>query len=169
MKAITVTQPFATLCAINAKRIETRGWKTDYRGPLAIHAGKGCPPEFVALAHTEPFFSILKAAGYALFGDLPRGAVIATCRLVECLQIGPRIAAFGVANEGEWRLTDQERAFGDYTPGRYAWLLADVQPLAAPIPARGALSLWAWEPGLSPTEFDRIYQGRFPSASPDRP
>lgn len=25
--------------------------------------------------------------------------------------------------------TDQERAFGDYTPGRYAWLLADIRAL----------------------------------------
>ena len=44
-----------------------------------------------------------------------------------------------------WPLTSQERAFGDYTPGRYAWLLSDVRPLAAPIPAKGQLGLWRWE------------------------
>jgi activating signal cointegrator 1 len=43
MKAITLTQPWATLVAIGAKRIETRSWPTNYRGPLAIHAAKGFP------------------------------------------------------------------------------------------------------------------------------
>ena len=30
--------------------------------------------------------------------------------------------------------TDQERAFGDYGPGRFAWLLADIRALPEPIP-----------------------------------
>lgn len=146
MKAITITQPFATLCAIKAKRIETRGWKTDYRGPLAIHAGKGCPSDFIYLANTEPFLSALKAAGYALFSNLPRGAVVATCRLEGCKIIERNTKGWGIMGDQAWMLTDQERAFGDYTPGRYAWLLADVQPLAEPVPARGALGLWDCEP-----------------------
>jgi hypothetical protein len=43
MKALTLTQPWATLVAIGAKTIETRSWPTSYRGPLAIHAAKGYP------------------------------------------------------------------------------------------------------------------------------
>ena len=43
MKVLTLTQPWATLVAIGAKRIETRSWSTKYRGPLAIHAAKGFP------------------------------------------------------------------------------------------------------------------------------
>ena len=34
VKALTLTQPWATLVAIGAKRIETRSWSTRYRGPL---------------------------------------------------------------------------------------------------------------------------------------
>jgi hypothetical protein len=41
MKGLTLTQPWATLVAIGAKRIETRSWPTRYRGLLAIHAGAG--------------------------------------------------------------------------------------------------------------------------------
>lgn len=41
-------------------------------------------------------------------------------------------------------ITDQ-RPFGDFTPGRYAWLLADVEALAEPVPARGRQGLWEWE------------------------
>ena len=44
MKALPVTQPYATLVALGAKHIETRSWSTRYRGPLAIHAGKGLGP-----------------------------------------------------------------------------------------------------------------------------
>jgi hypothetical protein len=36
MKALTLIQPWASLVAIGAKRVETRGWRTSYRGPLAI-------------------------------------------------------------------------------------------------------------------------------------
>jgi hypothetical protein len=39
-----------------------------------------------------------------------------------------------------------ETAFGDFGPGRYGWLLADVTPLPAPVAARGALGLWWWQP-----------------------
>lgn len=37
-------------------------------------------------------------------------------------------------------------AFGDYTPGRWAWKIEDVELLPEPVPARGALGLWAWTP-----------------------
>ncbi len=41
MKALTLTQPWAHLVAVGAKRVETRSWPTPYRGPLAIHAAQG--------------------------------------------------------------------------------------------------------------------------------
>ena len=31
MRAITLTQPWATLVALGFKKIETRSWSTDYR------------------------------------------------------------------------------------------------------------------------------------------
>lgn len=44
MRALTLHQPWATLVAIGAKRVETRSWATTYRGPVAIHAGRHRPP-----------------------------------------------------------------------------------------------------------------------------
>lgn len=38
MKALTLHEPYASLIAAGIKTIETRGWSTKYRGPLAIHA-----------------------------------------------------------------------------------------------------------------------------------
>jgi len=137
MKALTLTQPWATLVAIGAKRIETRSWRTPYRGSLAVHAAKSFPKSARAFA-------------FALdLGPLPTGAVIATCRLISCvptreLQHNRLIEVDYLAGCEDFLLDNRERAFGDYSPGRYAWLLADVKP-CEPIPAVGALSLWNWE------------------------
>ena len=43
MKALTVRQPWASLIAVGAKRVETRSWPTAYRGPRAIHVGMHAP------------------------------------------------------------------------------------------------------------------------------
>ncbi len=59
MKALTLTQPWATLVAIGAKCIETRSWRTSYRGPLAIHAAKGFPKAAWNLCLGQPFKSAL--------------------------------------------------------------------------------------------------------------
>lgn len=41
-------------------------------------------------------------------------------------------------------ISDQEKAFGDYAPGRFMWFLKNVRELKHPIPAKGALGLWEW-------------------------
>jgi activating signal cointegrator 1 len=43
MRGLTLTQPWATLVALGAKRVETRGWPRfpAVDGPIAIHAGAG--------------------------------------------------------------------------------------------------------------------------------
>jgi activating signal cointegrator 1 len=157
MKALTLTQPWATLVAIGAKQIETRSWATNYCGPLAIHAAAGLGPvggnsglnELVA---QEPFWTVLGAAG-CTFGrraptGLPFGAIVAVCELVCCTRItfaaGDARGWYGVVGR-DWSLTDRERAFGDYADGRYAWLLADIRALPTPIPAKGALRVWEWD------------------------
>lgn len=50
-----------------------------------------------------------------------------------------------MSDVGWWIITEQERAFGNYTPGRFAWLLSNIRALPEAIPARGALSLWNYE------------------------
>ena len=67
-KALTLSQPYATLLALGQKRIETRSWSTSFRGPLLIHAGAGLGPVggaqgLMELCRSEPFRSILLAAG----------------------------------------------------------------------------------------------------------
>lgn len=153
MKALTLTQPWATLVAIGAKRIETRSWPTKYRGPLAIHAGAGLGPvggklALVDLCHREPFYDALQAASIRRATSLPFGAIVATCELRAVRPIGREQNGDATILADDMLsftpILGNERAFGDYAPGRFAWLLADVQPLAEPIPARGALGLWEW-------------------------
>lgn len=136
MRAITLRQPWASLIALGAKRIETRSWRTSYRGWLAIHAAKTFLAPERALCEQEYFRAALLAdesldPARPLAGQLPRGCILAVARLDDCLPTG------GIQLPGE-----PERSFGDYTPGRFAWYLSQVQRLPQPIPARGALGLW---------------------------
>ncbi len=125
MKALTLTQPWASLVALGHKRIETRSWSTNYRGALYIHAAKGFPRYARDFAGEEWAIGRLPA-------ELPLGVLVATARLVD---VRP---TEGVAST----ISALERRFGDYCPGRYAWLLEDIEPLADPIPWRGALGLF---------------------------
>src|SRR3954466_13347819 len=131
MKCLTLMQPWATLIAVGAKRVETRSWATAYRGPLAIHASVRLPAAARALFAREPFAPAFRQAGILRAEDFPLGKVLAVCRLVECQRIT-------VEN---WP-AEPEASFGDYTPGRWAWLLDDVELLEEPVPARGKLGLW---------------------------
>lgn len=129
MRALTLTQPWATLVAIGAKKIETRSWNTNYRGLLAIHAAKKCPYEAFELVFQEPFHSAIGR------NQMPLGFVIATCELVDVVRIYADTYIPG----------KPELMFGDYSIGRYMWYLEGIARIPEPIPARGALGLWEWE------------------------
>ena len=36
-------------------------------------------------------------------------------------------------------------SFGNYTQGRFAWKMEDVQPVVPPVPAKGGQGWWNWE------------------------
>ena len=38
MKTLSVKQPWSTLICAGVKDVENRTWRTEYRGPLLIHA-----------------------------------------------------------------------------------------------------------------------------------
>ena len=142
MKAITIIQPWATLIALGEKKIETRSWKTSYRGEIAIHAGKKVDK---AICSQEPFRSILKRHGYTA-DNLPMGSVIAKCNLVDCCRISydRESMTTHLMDENLTKIDGNELEFGGYTDGRYGWRLRDVKVLDTPVPAKGKLSLWEW-------------------------
>lgn len=144
MKAITLHQPWATLVAIGAKRIETRSWRTGYRGPLAIHAGKHWSGQQDDLCWDEPFrgalWNGLDIENEGWLGSwekhLPMGCIVAVAELLGCVdgaELGP-----GLVREDRM----EELAFGDIRPGRWCWVLGPAFPVAEPVPVRGQPGLW---------------------------
>lgn len=134
MKAITLWQPWASLCFTGWKNHETRHWPTFYRGPLAIHAAKRpCP---IIDGDLEELLTDEFGGHWAM--DLPRGAVLGTVRLANCYST----EAFDA--------DAPERLCGDWTPGRYAWRFEDQTLFDRPIPAKGAQGFFEWEREAGP-------------------
>lgn len=143
MKALTLTQPWATLVAIGAKRIETRSWRTPYRGQLVIHAAVGFPSWARDTVRDDPCFSqALNQAGFFTWRDLPRGAIVATARLVGCHPTESIALDFSVPADVA------EYAFGDFGEGRWGCFLQGVRRLTEPVPCKGALGLWTVLPEI---------------------
>lgn len=148
MKTLTLMQPWATLVALEVKRIETRSWCTSYRGPLAIHVASRMSKTAISLCWETPFRTALEAGGYFAGGGsatnpfgLPLGAVIAVVALID-------VRSITLENQP----AEPEYSFGDYTPGRFAWILRDVHCLQDVVPARGRLGLWEWTAPDVPVE-----------------
>jgi hypothetical protein len=149
MKAITLIQPWASLIALGEKRIETRSWPTNYRGPIAIHAGKSMPAYARDLCEELEVADLLEEHGL-MWEALPQGEVVATAKLLDCIRFAKDTAWIVEEHcaipHGQWPyLTGQyEYLLGDFSPGRYGFVLEDVRPLPEPIPARGFQGLWDW-------------------------
>jgi hypothetical protein len=139
LRSLSVMQPWAYAITHAGKRVENRAWGTGYRGLLAIHAGKTddedgwhAPVIQQALAH----LALSKPVGSDL-GAVPRGAVVAVATVVAChLANGDCCPPWGVH-------------------GQHHILLADVRPLAEPVPMRGALGIPPVPADLIPTILER--------------
>ena len=148
MKALTMTQPWATLVAIGANIIETRDWPTNYRGPFVIHAAKGFPREARDLCRKQPFKDALAAGGYTSATDLPLGAIVALVNLESLLVCGPGTLKEIRARSKRGELPPHEADFGDFSDGRFGFVLDNVRPIEPPIPARGMLGFWTLPPDI---------------------
>ena len=172
MRAVTLHQPYASFIAWGEKGPETRSWACPpslLGKRIAIHASSAIPAYAKELCMTEPFSTVIglnlreNAAGDFYLSEvlkrLPLGAVVATCVVERCVRTedvrvpGQKYEADDFAGQDGtlfgpdeilW-ITEQQFAFGDYRPGRFAWVLKDIQPLADPIPARGFQKIWNWE------------------------
>ena len=150
MKAIALTQPWATLWVGGEKINETRSWKTDYRGELAVLASKGFPGWAKELCDEEPFKSALWRLGFNRAEELPRGQLVGAVLLNECLPIvrpddAPSINLNGAILDSvgrRWTVPYPELAFGDFTPGRFAWRATHPRGLAQPVPFKGRLGIF---------------------------
>lgn len=138
IRGLSLTQPWATLMAEGKKQIETRSWYTLYKGSVAIHAAKTFPRWARDLAQTGTFLNALNRPNE----EFPLGAIVAVGNLHRVGRIGQRSDGAVYIVGRDLPVEGDEVEFGDYSPGRYAWVFTNVQPLAHPVPCRGALGLW---------------------------
>ena len=104
MKAITIKEPYASLISNGVKKIETRSWKTNYRGYLYIHAGK------TTQKVSDDVLSLLKGS------KTNNGKILCRCKLKDCVYMTEEfIANLKNANPIEYKC-------GKYEVGRYAWI-----------------------------------------------
>lgn len=140
MKVLSLWQPWATLIALGKKRVETRSWSTPYRGEVAIHAAKHWNRKLDGMCCTSPFIDVL---GYQYHDGplyrydgvlrlLPFGSIVATAQIVDVVPTSVMRPTISVL----------EASFGDYSQGRYAWLLDNVRPLSDPFPLAGRQGLF---------------------------
>lgn len=136
--ALTFTEPWCSLMVAGKKCVETRSWRTTYRGPIALHAASTLPRDLNALCHQEYFYEALALRHFrGGHWSFPTKHVLAIGMLEEVL---PTEVV---------QVSEQERAFGNYAPGRFAWRFSALYRLKTPIIARGSLSLWQWTPPAS--------------------
>ena len=136
MKVFTAYQPFAFSIVAGIKPHETRSRRTNIRGRVAVHAGmkemdgalksftKADRERIIAMLHQPPFIDNV----------LYRGGIVGTVEIVDCVPV----------EEVMDTLTEQERLLGDYSPGRFAWVLKNPVMFDNPIPARGQQGWWEW-------------------------
>jgi activating signal cointegrator 1 len=89
---------------------------------------------------------------------LPLGAIVATCELVDVVpiqsqeygdhrhrcvidHITSKLILLTPGATPVWAEVEDQRPYGDFAPGRYAWLLADVVPVDPPVSFKGARGL----------------------------
>lgn len=144
MKALTVWQPWAQLLAKGYKHVETRSWKTNYRGEILIHAAQKsfheCWFRYVdddAKALISRYMELPEAFNCEKY--FPRGCIVGKAILVDCRQMDD-IWIHKIKN-----YLPEEYTFGDYQAGRYAWILENPVLFETPIVTSGRQGLWNYD------------------------
>ena len=137
MKVLSLLQPWATLVVKGTKKLETRSWSTSYRGELLIHASTG--RSGALLAKELPFSRHIPD-----FRELPFGAIIGQVLLEDIVPIKYLPMSDAALNLLTW----EEKAFGDYSEGRFAWVLSNPLPFRKPLFIKGTLGLWEYSGDL---------------------
>lgn len=120
MKVLSIKEPYASLIMMNIKKIETRSFKTKYRGELYIHAS-------LSKSNQNSELSKLISPMY--------GEIICKCSLVDCVLMTDEFF------ENLKKENPMEYKCGHYEVGRYAWILEDIK-IIKPIKSKGKLGIW---------------------------
>ena len=114
MKAISVKQPWAWAIVAGYKDVENRSRRTNFRGPLLIHAGLTLDPLGFQFLWDRGLYKSLPA-------ELPQGGLVGTVEVVDC-------------NKGY----DSEWAFA----GHWHWVLKRPREFRNLLPCPGRLGMF---------------------------
>lgn len=155
--AVTVYQPFASFLAYLAKLHETRGWATNYRGIIAIHAGKRWSKRMSNLTQDgTPYGCVMREFGIE---HLHLGHVLAIAHLSNVMTSEQVLGEFLPDEKIPWFDRDvlslaeivenkdhkREMILGDYSRGSYSWVMSHATRFDEPIPATGFQRIWKWQ------------------------
>ena len=108
MKALSIRQPWANLIASGQKTIETRKWKTNYRGDLLIVASKtgteppfGCAVAIVTLVDCRAMTVLDEAAACTEMYQRACSWVLENVRPVEPFPVTGQLGLYEVDIEQE--------------------------------------------------------------------
>ena len=132
MKAFTVYQPYAFAIVAGLKHYETRPRRTNIRGRVAVHAGKLDMIQVTKRISDRTLWDLMEAVSWKT--ELPRGAVVGTVEIVDCVPVENIMDS----------LDERELLLGDYSPGRFAWILKNPAMFDTPISACGQQGWWEW-------------------------
>ena len=140
--------PFASLIIIGAKRYETRPRRLAHRGPLLIHATKNCdslPADWATRKMVAGAWSELADDHPAFEWDAnaPQGVILGGVNMTDCQSVG-------LFNDNLKSFRAEERAFGNFAPGRWIYTLENPIALRAPVPASGRQGMWEYDPSDQP-------------------
>ena len=156
MNALTIHQPWAAFIAAGIKTIETRSWcapKNAIGEQLAIHAGRR-PIKWQEHSEWENKAAELLLSNHPEYprGDdcmMASGQVIAGATLADCKQVrshfrhisqpDQRMHYYADTGDGHSYEIDP---LGDFSVGRWLWILEDIEPLKQFVVARGRQGLW---------------------------
>lgn len=143
LKALTVSEPYATLLVRGEKWVENRVWDCSYRGELAIHAGRGTqymPP--ADLRRKFPHAGSIIGVGVVV-GCVSRDRILASAAVERACRVASPIPA-GVEWKSWRRLAVHRHVCGEYC----ILLAARVVKLAEPVPCRGLQKIWTADPDV---------------------
>jgi hypothetical protein len=131
MKALTISQPYASLIADGSKFVENRTWPTNYRGQLAIHAGKGSQ----YLTRHE-------------LREYPTGCIIAIADLTSCVRLD-FIQEMAATTKRHRIIPGSSKSWPEvarhkHVEGPWCWILENVRQIEH-VPVVGKQGLWNFE------------------------
>jgi hypothetical protein len=139
MKVISIWQPWATLIVHGFKFFETRTWappKSVIGQRIGIAATKNVLPKQVKAFNEEEFQFFYQTLDLPAFEELPKGYLLGTVILDSFEQVDPEFLD---------DITREERSYGWFVEGGYAWRLTKPERLEHPIPIKGAQGLFEWK------------------------